>query len=75
MRAAKADRNQPDIVRALREYGCSVLHLHTLGTPTVAQLLWAPQGERDPVPCRADPDALRAMVERVLALPGAGGSS
>ena len=29
--AAKADRNQPYIVRALREMGASVQHLHTVG--------------------------------------------
>ena len=31
MRAKRADRNQPEIVKALRQYGCSVLHTHTMG--------------------------------------------
>lgn len=30
-RAARVDSNQPEIVAKLREYGCLVLHLHTLG--------------------------------------------
>lgn len=29
--AAKVDRNQPEIVAALRQLGCSVLPLHTVG--------------------------------------------
>lgn len=29
--AAKADANQPEIVKALRRHGASVLHLHTVG--------------------------------------------
>ncbi len=29
--AAKVDRNQPEIVAALRQIGCSVLPLHTVG--------------------------------------------
>jgi hypothetical protein len=31
MRAKRVDRNQPEIVKALRQYGCSVLHTHTMG--------------------------------------------
>lgn len=31
MRRAKADANQPAIVAALREYGCSVSHTHMVG--------------------------------------------
>jgi len=31
MRAAKIDRNQPEIVQALRSMGCSVQHLHSVG--------------------------------------------
>ena len=31
MRAAKVDRNQPEIVRALRQIGASVQHLHKVG--------------------------------------------
>ena len=31
MRAAKIDRNQPEIVHALRSMGCSVQHLHSVG--------------------------------------------
>jgi len=30
-RQAKADNNQPEIVRAFRELGCSVQHLHAVG--------------------------------------------
>jgi hypothetical protein len=30
-RRAKVDANQPEIVRALREAGASILHLHQLG--------------------------------------------
>ncbi len=30
-RAAKVDANQPEIVKALRECGATVLHLHTIG--------------------------------------------
>jgi hypothetical protein len=30
-RAAKADRNQPEIVNMLRLVGCTVQHLHTIG--------------------------------------------
>lgn len=30
-RAAKADRNQPEIVAMLRLVGCTVQHLHTIG--------------------------------------------
>lgn len=30
-RAARADTNQPDIVRALRRGGASIWHTHTLG--------------------------------------------
>lgn len=29
--AKKADRNQPEIVKALREEGCQVQHLHAVG--------------------------------------------
>lgn len=31
MRAAKIDRNQPEIVQALRKAGASVQHLHSVG--------------------------------------------
>lgn len=31
-RAARIDKNQPEIVRALRAVGASVCHLHTVGT-------------------------------------------
>lgn len=31
MRAAKIDRNQPEIVKALRDQGVSVQHLHSVG--------------------------------------------
>jgi hypothetical protein len=31
MRAKKIDANQVDIVKALRQYGCSVTHLHEVG--------------------------------------------
>lgn len=31
VRAAKADRNQPEIVQALRAAGAKVIHLHQLG--------------------------------------------
>lgn len=31
MRAAKVDRNQPEIVSALRKVGVSVQHLHSVG--------------------------------------------
>lgn len=31
MRAAKADANQPAIVKALRQMGCTVQHLHMVG--------------------------------------------
>lgn len=31
MRAAKIDRNQPEIVKALRAVGVSVQHLHSVG--------------------------------------------
>jgi len=31
MRAAKIDRNQPEIVKALRKVGASVQHLHEVG--------------------------------------------
>lgn len=30
----RADANQPEIVKALREAGCSVQHLHTIGKGT-----------------------------------------
>jgi len=30
-RAARVDANQEAIVKALRDYGCSVLHLHAIG--------------------------------------------
>ena len=30
-RQAKADENQPAIVKAFRDFGCSVQHLHTIG--------------------------------------------
>jgi len=29
--AKKADRNQPEIVKAFRDLGCTVQHLHTVG--------------------------------------------
>jgi hypothetical protein len=32
MRACKVDANQVAIVKALREYGCSVTHLHAVGS-------------------------------------------
>jgi hypothetical protein len=32
MRNAKADRNQPEIVATLREAGCTVQHLHAVGS-------------------------------------------
>jgi hypothetical protein len=31
MRAKRVDRNQADVVSALRAYGCVVQHLHTVG--------------------------------------------
>jgi hypothetical protein len=31
MRAARVDANQAAIVKALRGYGCSVLHMHQIG--------------------------------------------
>jgi hypothetical protein len=31
MRAARVDKNQADIVKALRGYGCAVQHLHEVG--------------------------------------------
>lgn len=31
MRAKRVDRNQPEIVKALRAYGCSVWHTHMMG--------------------------------------------
>ena len=31
MRNAKADRTQPEIVKALRQVGATVQHLHTIG--------------------------------------------
>ena len=31
MRAAKADANQPAIVKALRQVGCTVQHIHMVG--------------------------------------------
>lgn len=31
MRAAKIDRNQPEVVKALRKMGVSVQHLHSVG--------------------------------------------
>jgi hypothetical protein len=31
MRAKRVDRNQPEIVKALRAYGCSVQHTHMMG--------------------------------------------
>lgn len=30
-RAAAVDRNQPEIVEAIRKMGCSVQHMHTIG--------------------------------------------
>lgn len=30
-RAARVDKNQPEIVKAFREAGCSVVHLHQVG--------------------------------------------
>lgn len=31
-RRAKVDLNQPEIVKAFRDMGCSVQHLHTIGS-------------------------------------------
>lgn len=31
MRACKVDANQPEIVKALRQVGCTVSHLHKVG--------------------------------------------
>lgn len=30
-RAARVDKNQPELVKAFRELGCSVAHLHNVG--------------------------------------------
>lgn len=46
MRRARVDANQPEIVKALRAYGCSVQHLHTVGTGVPDLLIGHPHSYR-----------------------------
>lgn len=61
-RAAKIDRNQPEIVAALRKAGCSVQPLHTVGKGC-PDLLVGRAGKNVLIECK---DGLKPPSARVL---------
>lgn len=61
---ARVDRNQPEIVAALRELGCSVEHLHTLGRGVPDLLVGLPDGVNVPVEVKVGNEPLTPDEER-----------
>ncbi len=63
-RAARIDKPQPAIVKALREYGCKVAHTHTVGDG-FPDLVISIHGRLGLVECKdgSKPPSKRALTE------------
>lgn len=65
--AARADANQPAIVAALRRAGCTVQHLHAVGSgcPDLLVGFVAPEGHRDLILVEVKDGAKRPSARRL----------